>query len=29
LVPELETFINDGYRQIAVVDGVTVWQRKA
>jgi hypothetical protein len=29
LVPELQTFIIDGYRQIAVVDGVTVWQRIA
>ncbi|HEX2785510.1 MAG TPA: hypothetical protein VHN36_18145 [Ilumatobacteraceae bacterium] len=29
LVPELQTFITDGYRQIAVVDGVTVWQRIA
>lgn len=27
LVPELQAFITDGYRQIAVVDGVTVWQR--
>jgi hypothetical protein len=27
LVPELQAFITDGYRQLAVVDGVTVWQR--
>lgn len=25
LIPELETFITDGYRQVAVVDDVTVW----
>ncbi len=29
LLPELQTFITEGYRQIAVVDGVTVWQRIA
>jgi hypothetical protein len=29
LVPDLDRFIHDGYRQIAVVDGVTVWQRSA
>ena len=29
LVPALDRFIHDGYRQIAVVDGVTVWQRSA
>jgi hypothetical protein len=28
-VPELDRFIHDGYQQIAVVDGVTVWQRIA
>jgi hypothetical protein len=29
LVPALDRYIHDGYRQIAVVDGVTVWQRTA
>jgi hypothetical protein len=29
LVPTIDRFIHDGYRQIAVVDGVTVWQRSA
>jgi hypothetical protein len=28
LIPELQTFIIAGYRRIAVVDGVTVWQQK-
>lgn len=29
LVPELEQFIQSNYRPLAVVDGVTVWQRTA
>jgi hypothetical protein len=29
LVPALDRFIHDGYLEIAVVDGVTVWQRSA
>ena len=29
LVPDLDRFIHDGYRQIGVVDGVTIWQRMA
>ena len=29
LVPELEQFIHSNYRQLAVVDGVTVWQQIA
>jgi hypothetical protein len=29
LVPDLDRFIHEGYRQLAVVDGVTVWQRSA
>jgi hypothetical protein len=28
LLPELDRFIHDGYQQVAVVDGVTVWQRR-
>ena len=28
LLPELDQFIHDGYQQVAVVDGVTVWQRR-
>ena len=28
LVPALETFIRDGYDQVAVVDDVTVWMRR-
>ena len=27
LVPELDRFVHDGYEPVAVVDGVTVWQR--
>jgi hypothetical protein len=29
LVPQLEQFIESNYRQLAVLDGVTVWQRRA
>ena len=27
LVPDLDRFIRDGYEQVDVIDGVTVWQR--
>jgi hypothetical protein len=27
LLPGLDRFVHDGYRQVAVVSGVTVWQR--
>ena len=28
LIPAVDRFIHDGYRRVAVVDGVTVWQRQ-
>jgi hypothetical protein len=28
LIPEVDRFIHDGYHLVAVVDGVTVWQRQ-
>jgi hypothetical protein len=28
LLPDLERFIDDGYEQVDVVDGVTIWQRR-
>ena len=28
LIPEVDQFIHDGYHRVAVVDGVTVWQRQ-
>jgi hypothetical protein len=28
LLPHLDRFIHDGYQQVAVVDGVNVWQRR-
>jgi hypothetical protein len=27
LVPDLDRFIHEGYRQVDVVDGVTIWER--
>lgn len=27
LLPDVDRFLHDGYQQVAVVDGVTVWQR--
>ena len=29
LLPEVERFIHDGYEQVDIVDGVTIWQRRA
>jgi hypothetical protein len=29
LVPDVDSFIHDGYQQAGIVDGVTVWQRRA
>jgi hypothetical protein len=29
LVPALDRYIHDGYVQVAVVDDVTVWQRRS
>jgi len=29
LLPDLERFIHDGYEQVDIVDGVTIWQRRA
>jgi hypothetical protein len=28
LIPEVDRFIHDGYHRVAIVDGVTVWQRQ-